>query len=169
MRDVEMLIRYFGLSRFLHDYRGNLKVFLDQTCQRLNATWDEEENRIREEAERCAEAIRTTQQIFDRDAFKRWNGERFEGRFNRTVFDIMTYYFRTPEVGARALDRAPAVKESFQRLSEGDAEFDDALQATTKTVSATAKRLEAWGDSLEETLELDFPIPRLADGSIRVA
>jgi hypothetical protein len=89
-------------------------------------------------------------------------------RFNRTVFDIMTYYFRTPEVGARALDRAPALKESFQRLSEGDAEFDD-LQVTTKTVSATAKRLEAWGDSLEETLELDFPIPRLADGSIRVA
>ena len=29
--------------------------------------------------------------------FKKWNGERYEGRYNRTIVDIMTYYFTNEE------------------------------------------------------------------------
>ncbi|MFN9398756.1 MAG: DUF262 domain-containing protein, partial [Dolichospermum sp.] len=36
MRDVELLLRYIGFHYFLSDYRGNLKEFLDMTCERLN-------------------------------------------------------------------------------------------------------------------------------------
>src|SRR4028119_567944 len=43
MRDVELLLRYVGFHHFLSDYRGNLKMFLDMTCKKLNKDWKEKE------------------------------------------------------------------------------------------------------------------------------
>ena len=37
MRDAELLVRYFGFKNYLTDYKGNLKVFLDDTCAPLNS------------------------------------------------------------------------------------------------------------------------------------
>ena len=72
MRDVESLIRYFGFTWFLSDYGGNLKAFLDLTCERLNARWELEEAQIRQAAERCVAAIGATA-IFGDHAFRRWS------------------------------------------------------------------------------------------------
>lgn len=39
MRDVEILLRYVAFHYFLPEYRGNLKAFLDMTCEDLNKDW----------------------------------------------------------------------------------------------------------------------------------
>jgi hypothetical protein len=39
MRDVEILLRYLAFSYFISSYRGNLKKFLDDTCQYFNNSW----------------------------------------------------------------------------------------------------------------------------------
>ena len=33
MRDVEIVVRYFAFKNFIKKYRGNLKEFLDNTCE----------------------------------------------------------------------------------------------------------------------------------------
>ena len=166
MRDVEVVVRFFGLAFFLSDYAGNLKDFLDKTCFKLNEAWSEDETRIRAEAESLNGAVDATLEIFNGSAFRRWNGERFEGRFNRAVFDVMTYYFKRPALAESARAKAQEVVQAFQTLSETDHRFDDALATTTKTVTATGHRLEAWGIRLGEVLGVDVPVPALVGNRI---
>jgi Protein of unknown function DUF262 len=168
MRDVELLVRYFGFAWFLEQYQGNLKAFLDLTCRELNSEWATREEEIMAEADRCDDAIRATQEIFGRDSFHRWLGEKYEGRFNRAVFDIMTFYFRTPEVARAAIDHRDAVQAAYHRLSEQDHEFVDAVQSTTKSIGATHLRLARWGTALQDATHIAVPIPDLVDGKIRL-
>ncbi len=168
MRDVELLIRYIGFALFLRDYRGNLKAFLDEICERLNSEWSTRETEVRELADALDDAIRTTRGIFGQDAFRRYAGDCFEGRFNRAVFDVMVYYFRRPEIANAARSRGPSVVGVFKEISANPA-FSEAVQSTTKTVKATEDRLAIWGDALAATLpkRVAVAVPRLdADGHI---
>jgi hypothetical protein len=62
MRDVELLVRYFGFARFLSQYSGNLKAFLGFTCQELNRRWSTEQGSIEAEADACDHAIDATEE-----------------------------------------------------------------------------------------------------------
>jgi hypothetical protein len=168
MRDVEILVRFFGFARFLEDYDGNLKAFLDLTCRKLNALWPAEQDLIRHEADACDSAIRATEEVFGRDAFKRWNGRRYEGRFNRAVFDVMVFYFTDKEVAARAVERSEEVQLAYKRLSEDDRDFVAAVQSTTKTIEATQLRLERWGKVLMDVADIGLPTPELDGRRIRL-
>jgi Protein of unknown function DUF262 len=166
MRDVELLIRYFAFTYFLTDYRGNLKKFLDTTCAKLNKRWAKREGELRESAQECERAIEATLDAFGDFAFRRWSGDRFEGRFNRAVFDIMTYYFDDEEVAEAARSNAEKVVSAFKNLCDDDDEFNLALQTTTKTIGATAHRLHAWGNALSEALGVELSVPALAGNRI---
>lgn len=166
MRDVELLVRFFGFASFLELYGGNLKPFLDVTCKTLNDQWAERGDWIRESAAACERAISATEAVFGRHAFRRWTGDRWERPFNRAVFDAMAFYFRDPNVAVRAEQSRDSVIDAFRRLSMNDPEFARALQTTTKTVPATYKRLAAWGASLSQALGHPLPVPDLVDNRI---
>ena len=161
MRDAELVVRYYAFANFLPRYNGNLKAFLDDTCRRLNKLWAGHEARIRQDADRCDLAIETTYEVFGDNAFRRWTGSRYEGRFNRAIFDIMTFYFRLPTVAKAAVRRAEQVVEAYNGLSEDDAEFVEAVQSTTKTIVATQRRLAKWGRTLARVTGEELPIPEL--------
>ncbi len=94
MRDVELLVRYYAYKNFISGYSGNLKDFLDTTCKTLNRNWKQRKVNIEKQAEQFEHAISATFKILGREsAFRKWDGERFERRFNRAAFDIMVYYF----------------------------------------------------------------------------
>ena len=157
MRDVEILVRFFAFDRFLAEYNGNLKQFLDRTCAALNEQWAGSEASIRDSAARCDAAIEATFEVFgEKYAFRRWNGESFELRFNRAVFDIMVFYFKHPEIADRARQRIGDVVEAFKVLSSTNGAFAQALVSTTKSVGATNLRLDEWGLSLGAVLEMDL-------------
>ena len=166
MRDVEILIRFFAFAESIHRYNGNLKEFLDSTSKRFNADWDARKSEVEEIAQQCDAAIEHTVSIFADDAFKRWRSPGgFERRFNRAVFDIMTYFFRQPVPRALALEKKQAVKDAFTDLCDTDERFNEALQTTTKSIQATFDRLHKWGDKLQSVLEchLDIPEPPSTD------
>jgi hypothetical protein len=167
MRDVELLLRYFAFSYFLPDYRGNLKQFLDDACDHLNGTWEDESADLEQSAEECDRAIETTFEVFEENAFRRWSGERYERRFNRAVFDAMVFFFDDEEVAARAIERAEQVRNAFERLCDRDEEFDLSLQTTTKTIAAVTHRLSAWGRALSRVVEVKLKTPVLRDNRIR--
>ncbi|CAM5586467.1 DUF262 domain-containing protein [Streptomyces griseorubiginosus] len=166
MRDVEVLLRYFAFQYLLEDYTGNLKKFLDDTVNYLNDSWEAHEGEIREVGVAFDRAIETTFEIFGENSFYRWSGERYEGRFNRAVFDIMTYYFTDESVAETAVDRKDAVEGTFQALCETNPRFVESIQTTTKTTSATHRRLSLWGKELSEALEMDIDIPTLQENRI---
>ncbi|MGW1511349.1 DUF262 domain-containing protein [Streptomyces sp. NPDC002394] len=166
MRDVEILLRYFGFRFMLDEYTGNLKKFLDDTVNILNAQWAKEEGRIREVGEECNRAIETTFSIFGKNSFYRWGGGKYEGRFNRAVFDVMTYYFSDESVCAAAVSDAPRVEAAFKKLCDTDQRFVESIQTTTKTPIATHRRLSLWGEALSDAVGLDLRIPQLHDNRL---
>jgi hypothetical protein len=169
MRDVELLIRYLAFGRFLEDYGGNLKPFLDLTCRVLNGQWELEEERIREDAQQCESAITATERIFGEGAFRRWTADGWERTFNRAVFDVMAFYFKDPSVAHAAALVADEVVRAFQVLSVDDPGFTESVQTTTKTIGATHKRLRGWGEALSAALDRELPLPGLENNRIRYA
>ncbi|MFJ5178856.1 DUF262 domain-containing protein [Streptomyces griseoviridis] len=161
MRDVELLVRFTAFKFFLPDYSGNLKKFLDDTCDRLNSAWAARQQEIETAAAGCDSAIDATREIFGKDAFHRYTAAGYEKRFNRTVFDIMAFYFSQPEIAEVAMNKRVAVKAEFERLSADDPSFAEALKSTTKTIDATSRRFNTWGESLANILGVQFPVPSL--------
>ncbi|MEV6471973.1 DUF262 domain-containing protein [Streptomyces sp. NPDC051657] len=159
MRDVEIMLRFFAFRYRLNEYTGNLKAFLDGTVNHLNDAWETQEEEIKKNAELCEKAIAATFEVFDSNAFFRWSDGRYEGRFNRAVFDIMTYYFANEEVAAAAIENREEVESSFKQLCENNSRFVESIQTTTKTPQATHRRLSLWGDQLGSVLARDLKVP----------
>ena len=169
MRDVELSIRYFGLVNYLNGYTGNLKLFLDETSQKLNDEWDTVENIVRAQGLELENAIQVTWELFSEDAFRKWNGKDFERRFNRAVFDVMIYFFRDKNTQQKALDNRKAVVEGFKKLCEESAPFRISIETTTKSIGALSTRLQLWGQRLSEILDIDFPIPKIDNNTGRIS
>lgn len=167
MRDVEILLRFFAFAELIHQYRGNLRDFLDGTSKHFNDEWSTRQSDIENLAKQCDDAIDRTIEVFGENAFRRWVSGRFEGRFNRAVFDIMTYYFRDADTGKLAAENAVQVNETFKRLCETDREFIDSIRVTTKTTKATFTRLQTWGVALGEILSRDLDLPHPDAGKQR--
>jgi hypothetical protein len=147
MRDVEIMLRYYAMTLRLGEYTGNLKKFLDSTVNELNEAWPTQESEIKETAKECNRAIEATFDVFGDNAFYRWSRGDYEGRFNRAVFDVMTYYFKN--------------------LCDTDSDFVESIQTTTKTPLATHRRLSIWGETLQRILvETNVPIPEFKNNRI---
>lgn len=166
MRDVEMVIRFFAFKYFITEYDGNLKNAFDNTVRILNAEWNQRRNRIEEDANQLERAINLTIQIFgQRDAFSKWNGENFQGKFNRAVFDIMTFYFSRPDIYQRAEGRIGEIREAFINLSQGDEAFMNSIEQTTKSLQNTEYRYRVWGTHLSEAIQYNFEVPVLQENN----
>ena len=161
MRDVELSIRYFGLVNYLEGYTGNLKLFLDETSQKLNIEWGSLEKSVREQGLELESAIQVTWELFSENAFRKWNGKDFERRFNRAVFDVMVYFFRDKDTRQKALENREAVIKIFKNLCEQSAPFRTSIETTTKSIGALSTRLQLWGESLSEILDIKFQIPKI--------
>lgn len=166
MRDVELLIRFFGFSFFLNEYNGNLKHFLDETCLSLNTRWSGEEEEIRDTAISCDKAIEATRHIFGSDSFRRYSNDGTEGRFNRAIFDVMTFYFRDEDIRQAAETNKADVVQAFKLLCTENQEFLDAITSTTKSIPATHTRLAQWGNALGKILPCAIAVPTLEDNRI---
>lgn len=166
MRDVELFIRYFAYRYFIESYAGNLKRFLDSTCDNLNNNWDKKKTLIEKDADQLDAAIEATYAIFEGDAFRKWTAEGFEQRFNRAIFDVMTFYLAEQRVRDAALKRKPAILKSFKSLCERNDEFSQAITTTTKSITATRTRLGLWGKVLSEKLGIPLQIPAITQRKV---
>ena len=161
MRDVEMLIRFFGFSHFLPSYQGDLKEFLDLTVKNLNNSWSSDEFNIRALAVECENSIKATIDIFGENAFSKSTNKGFEKRFNRAVFDIMTFYFKHDSIRIAAINNKEAVQNRFIELCN-EPQFRKSLESTTKSFEATMIRLEWWGSALQGIVDVSVPNPLLS-------
>lgn len=170
MRDVELLLRYVAFQYFLSDYRGNLKAFLDMTCEVLNEDWKSKSNNIHYMISQFEEAVETAMIIFSEKNFSRtWlnSTKTYRSQFNRAILDIMVFYFSDEIIRESAKANSEAVEMAFQELcSTSDNGFREAVEGTTKNVGETYTRLSLWGRALSNTLGLDFKVPELVDNRI---
>lgn len=159
MRDVELLIRFIGLKTRLSHYKGDLKKFLDSTVSDFNKSWQSDGERINELARQSEIAIEFTREIFDQNtAFTKWTEKGPERRFNRAVFDVMTFYFSdqsTRDAIAKLKDKK-IIQYEFSKLCIEVPEFIKSVESTTKTLDAVLTRLLIWGKTLNKILQREI-------------
>lgn len=160
MRDAELLLRYLSYSFFSNEYNGNLKVFLDNTTRNLNALWLELNQEIERRCEDMEAALAFCRRAFgDKDYLRKWNGREFERQKNRAVMDIMLFFFSDSTVRAASEGKEAEIVDNFKRLCAEDQDFRAALETTTKSVEANAKRFSAWAETLERVVGMSLPSP----------
>ncbi|MEL7686364.1 DUF262 domain-containing protein [Citromicrobium bathyomarinum] len=151
MRDAEILLRYISYRNFAEDYSGNLKQFLDETTRKFNENWEVSEDKVRNQMAEMEAAFAFTQKVFGKsDYLRKWNGEQFESRKNRAVFDIMLHWFSNDELRASLEGKEAEVVQAFKDLCESDPNFLAAIERTTKTTEANDWRFNKWADALSK-------------------
>lgn len=156
MRDIELLIRFIGFQMFISDYRGDLKKFLDGTVEKMNLEWGKVSGITEHLSMECEKAIFHTIEMFPDDtAFVKWTNDGPERRFNRAIFDVMTYYFCDDKVRSATVDDAKAtfLIEKFKRLCIESEKFRSSIESTTKTMEAVITRLYLWGICIKEATQ----------------
>ncbi len=161
MRDVELLVRFYAFKNYIEHYTGNLKQFMDTTCLIFNKGWDESQGLLKAQADEMEKAIEATYRIFGSlGAFRKWDGEKYQSRRNRAVFDIMIFYFSEPQVRALALEKSEMVRDAFKELCS-HTDFVRTIEATTKSLGATQLRLTAWGEALSSAIGSPVKTPHI--------
>ncbi|WGS50151.1 DUF262 domain-containing protein [Paraburkholderia sp. D15] len=142
MRDVELFIRYIAFRLRASAYRGNLKVFLDDTCDFLNQNWMEQKAVVEQECRNLEAGITMALEVFgEENAFRKYLKTGYETRLNRAVFDVVAYALAEPDV-CKALKqpaKAKKLKSEFELLSLNP-QFRKSVESTTKSLDATRTR-----------------------------
>jgi hypothetical protein len=167
MRDMEILLRYFAFAYYLDAYNGNMKTFLDSCLRDLNDQMRRHSVRpsqLQDTVVELEHAIEATFEIFSAAAFTSLSLSGYEQRFNRTVFDVMTYFFSSPRIRDAAISHSHQVAERFEDLTK-DPDFSPWIQTTTKSKTATFGRLFRWGEELQRITRLpvfdERPVPAI--------
>ncbi|MGY0832355.1 DUF262 domain-containing protein [Azospirillum argentinense] len=170
MRDAELIIRYYAFRNFLHTYTGNLAPLLDETALFFNENWENEEANIKLQKDDLETAIDATFSIFGKDdAFRKWNGVRFESALNRAVFDVMILYFINKETAKSAIENKENVQKIFKEVCIENEQFRSSIEGTTKSIHSIYTRLRVWGEKLQELGISTANPPNLVDNKIILA
>ncbi len=167
MRDLELMLRYLGMTFFLENYRGNLKQFLDETAKTLNDDWRHWSPKVEYQAAIFERAFDAIQRVFSKQhAFRKWTGKRWERRLNRAVFDVMMYYLKSETHINAFIEADGRLVEQFRSLCESDQQFREAIESTTKSVNAVGARLNKWGAVLNDSKVTTELVALSSDGRI---
>jgi hypothetical protein len=164
MRDAELLLRYYAFKNYFGQYTGNLKSFLDTTCKELNSSWDSKEQILIKQLEEFELAHQALKNIFGDDLYRKWNGQAYERRFNRAVFDILVLAFANQDVRAASVGHESRIEGAFRDLCEKNRDFLSSIETTTKSMRATQTRMSLWNEALNGLLETNLSLPKLVGG-----
>jgi hypothetical protein len=160
MRDVEILLRHTAFSFFLDKYSGNMSQFLNLTAASLNNSFSKRRADIEQAIDNFDLALEASITIFGLEhTARKWTGSEFESRWNRAILDVLLFYFSDQPTRAGALRQPEKVIAAYKEIFESNTGFRDAVEATTKSLSATYDRLSVWGQSLASALGITVPIP----------
>ena len=164
MRDVELLIRYYAFKLYLDQYQGNLKKFLDFTCETLNKNFQGHQADYINLLEDLNKAIDAVYSIFgDKHAFRKYKNDIFENRFNKPIYDVMVYFLSDENIRKTALSNPSKVKESFTELCRNEQEFIESIEFSTKNIKPTFNRFSLWSKYLAQALSISMPEFELVD------
>ncbi len=173
MKDIELALRFFAFKCFPDKYKDNLKEFLDYTCENLNGNWEAKEYIIRDLFAELEKSIVFLKDLFAPDAaFSRYTDGKCNGRFNRSIYEILTYYFSIKEVRIAVEKKKEEFVNKFVELND-DQEFVYAVSNTTKDINRVVIRFTKVSKILEDLLKdaednVNIPKFELIEGKIQV-
>jgi len=151
MRDVDLLLRMISYSYRFDAYRGNLKAFLDETHEKLNANWDTVSDVITSLVDEIEAALKFLADNLESPDFvgRRIKKGVFESPVNRALLDVQLAC-ALPSKNRELLNNAGAsLREITSNLCSTNPDFITAISTTTKSLQAVQARFSIWKHALE--------------------
>ena len=159
MRDVELLIRFLSFRFRVASYKGNLKGFLDDTCQEFNANWKTKKSEVDAECKRFETATTLASEIFGKEAvFRKFTKTGYEPRINRAIFDVVSFALAEEKVqkGLNSKIKREKLRGEFEKLCLQRG-FLKAIESTTKSLDATKTRFTEFLKIVEDASGYKVP------------
>mgnify|MGYP003318943342 CR=1 FL=1 len=132
------------LSIYLNEYNGNLKEFLDGTCDKLNSAWDEKQNEIENVFKSFENSIENAYEIMENNSpFSRYTNGNPNGKFNRSIFELFTFYFSIEPIYEAIKKDKDGFVSKFIQMND-DLDFINAVSGSTKDISNIITRFNAF-------------------------
>lgn len=164
MKDIELALRFYALHFYFDDYNGNLKEFLDSTCEKLNAKWEMYRESIDHLFVQLEDAIAFSYEVMHSSSpFSRYSEGNCLNRFNIPIFELFSYYF----VDERIRDAIKKDPEEFRRkfIAMNDkTDFINAVSSSTKNTENVSTRFSCFYKLLAElnsVKDADLMIPQV--------
>lgn len=160
MIDAELTLRHLAFTTSPVRYRGNLKVFLDDTSTLYNEDWSRREPEANRALSGLAAAIDAGFELFGPERIcRKWSGTKFERALNRAVFDCQMYSLSLPEVRDAVSGHGEGLMDRFKHACEEDDAFVRSITTTTKTADAFITRHRAWMRIVSDEVGVSYPLP----------
>lgn len=157
MRDSEIVLRFIAFERSYPSYDGDFKAFLDEPVKYYNSDWDARKPELDIILEHLETALDISAKVFaPPEIFRKWNGERFERRMNRALFDAVARYFTDKSIEQAAVENKEKIVDRLKSLCIDNPDFKRSIEFTTKSPLAVRTRLSLWGKALAEVLGMRF-------------
>ncbi|TRW18073.1 GmrSD restriction endonuclease domain-containing protein [Glacieibacterium frigidum] len=167
MRDVELLVRYLSFRRFLAEYGGRMKEFLDNCCASLNEHWNRDQNSVYRNLGDFDAGLDILFEVFGDNLLARKIGSK---SFNRAIFDVLIFYATDQIIREAMLSNRETVLETYNQCLSNQA-FLESVESDTAGIPHTYDRLAIWGTALRAALGIEFNVPTVTtnqDGSVRI-
>lgn len=159
MRDMDLILRFFVMTRFIEEYKGNYKNAVDQVCDFYNKTWSKSESEVTTYLEKFEQTIIKARSIFgDEEVFRRKSRSKIERRINRALFDIVIYYLA--QLDDKEIETHGAkIKLLTEDLAQNNPQFMKSISSNTNNLKETSTRFVLYGESLQ-ALSIGVKIPQ---------
>lgn len=144
MKDIELALRFFAYKYYMNEYNGNLKVFLDETCDKLNNAWEEKQVEIEAVFKSFESSIENAYEIMGNNSpFSRYANGESNGKFNRSIFELFTFYFSMEPICEAVKKDKEDFLLKFSQMND-DQDFITAVSGSTKDIGNIITRFDAF-------------------------
>lgn len=151
MRDTELLLRIFGYKFNIDNYHGNLKVFLDDTCKKLNDSWEQQRGEIQEFGNNFSSSVDFLKELLqsDQDLFKASRSFVTNPRLNKAIFEVLAYNFTSKNIINLVNAQRDLFIKEFEELKSTE-EFNYSINNTTKETGRLKTRFTLFAQMVDK-------------------
>lgn len=151
MRDTELLLRIFGYKFNIDNYHGNLKDFLDDTCKKLNNSWEQQREEIQEFGNNFSASVDFLKELLqsDQDLFKASKVFVTNPRLNKAIFEVLAYNFTSKSIINLVNAQRDLFIKKFEELKSTE-EFNYSINNTTKETGRLKTRFTLFAQMVDK-------------------
>ena len=132
---------------------------MDDYCRFKNRSF--EVGQVIEPVQHLEKLIEESLALFEEKTFSRKfvpETEKFEGSFNRAIFDVLGGSLENQEFRKAALEDIDKFRSMYRTAFENSS-FVRSVESTTKSISATKYRFTYWYERIEKEYGLALRVP----------
>ncbi|WP_164928656.1 DUF262 domain-containing protein [Gloeobacter violaceus] len=157
LQDVEILLRFFCISLFPHQYKGNLKKFLDDSMAAITKNWSQCKPKVDKLYGDFNIALARLSEILTvQHIGRKFTGDKWEARFNKALFEVEIYYFCRLSDAHATIENNERFLEKFKQLCGNNPVFRSSIESTTKSLDKYETRYSLFQELVNDAYNCEI-------------